>query len=110
MLFPPTRATSPPPLRRAARVGGLDHGPRTCEHAGRGTDHLMSPGSRRLGVPRPATVQAGPGGGPGAVDHPEGVPLRGSWAIEDPWGADRPLRRRPWGVVAPPGPAPLLFP
>jgi len=36
----PPRATSPPPLRRAARVGGLDHGPRTCEHGGRGINHL----------------------------------------------------------------------
>jgi putative endonuclease len=41
MPFPPTRATSPTPLRRAARVGGLDHGPRTCGHGGRGTNHLV---------------------------------------------------------------------
>src|SRR3954453_21108401 len=33
----PPRATSPPPLRRAA--SGI-HGPRTCEHGGRGTNHL----------------------------------------------------------------------
>src|SRR3954465_10226582 len=40
------RATSPPPLRRAAP--GI-HGPRTCERAGRGTDHLtaMSVAGRR---------------------------------------------------------------
>src|SRR4051794_9922571 len=37
----PPRATSPTPLRRAARVGGLDHGPRTREHGGRGTNHLL---------------------------------------------------------------------
>jgi putative endonuclease len=38
MPFPPTRATSPTPLRRAAP--GI-HGPRTCGHGGRGTNHLV---------------------------------------------------------------------
>jgi hypothetical protein len=37
--IPPARATSPAPLRRAA--SGI-HGPRTCEHGGRGTNHLPS--------------------------------------------------------------------
>jgi hypothetical protein len=59
----------------------------------------MSPGSRRLGVPRPATVQAGPGGRPEAVDHQEVVAVRESWLIEDRWWTDRPLRRRYWEVV-----------
>jgi hypothetical protein len=59
----------------------------------------MSPGSRRLGVPRPATVHAGPGGRPEAVDHQEVVAVRESWLIEDRWWTDRPLRRRYWEVV-----------
>jgi hypothetical protein len=59
----------------------------------------MSPGSRRLGVPRPATVLAGPGGRPEAVDHQEVVAVRESWLIEDRWWTDRPLRRRYWEVV-----------
>ena len=59
----------------------------------------MSPGSRRLGVPRPATVQAGAGGRPEAVDHQEVVAVRESWLIEDRWWTDRPLRRRYWEVV-----------
>ena len=59
----------------------------------------MSPGSRRLGIPRPATVQAGPGGRPEAVDHQEVVAVRESWLIEDRWWTDRPLRRRYWEVV-----------
>ena len=57
-----------------------------------------SPGSRRLGVPRP-TVLAGPGGRPEAVDHQEVVAVRESWLIEDRWWTDRPLRRRYWEVV-----------
>ena len=56
-------------------------------------------GSRRLGVPRPATVMAGPGGRPEAVDHQEVVAVRESWLIEDRWWTDRPLRRRYWEVV-----------
>src|SRR3954466_10396626 len=42
------RATSPPPLRRAAP--GI-HGPRTCEHGGRGTNHLRR-GSIRYPEPK----------------------------------------------------------
>jgi hypothetical protein len=59
----------------------------------------MSPGSRRRGVPRPATVLAGPGGRPEAVDHQEVVAVRESWLIEDRWWTDQPLRRRYWEVV-----------
>ena len=59
----------------------------------------MSPGSRRLGVPRPATVQAGPGGRPEAVDHQEVVAVRESWLVEDRWWNGSPIRRRYWEVV-----------
>ena len=59
----------------------------------------MSPGSRRLGVPRPAAVLAGPGGRPLEVDRHEVVAVRESWLIEDRWWTDRPLRRRYWEVV-----------
>lgn len=59
----------------------------------------MSPGSRRLAVPRPATVLAGAGGRPLAVDGHEVVAVRESWLVEDRWWAQRPLRRRYWEVV-----------
>jgi hypothetical protein len=59
----------------------------------------MSPGTRRLGVPRPTTVFAGPGGRPEIVDHNEVVAVRESWLVEDRWWTDRPVRRRYWEVV-----------
>jgi hypothetical protein len=59
----------------------------------------MSPGSRRLGAPRPAAVLAGRGGRPLAVDRCEVVAVRESWLVEDRWWTDRPVRRRYWEVV-----------
>ena len=51
-MLAPTRATSPPPLRRARDLG--IHGPRTCEHGGRGTNHLaFAPCSRSSTAPSP---------------------------------------------------------
>jgi predicted pyridoxine 5'-phosphate oxidase superfamily flavin-nucleotide-binding protein len=48
------RATSPPPLRRAA--SGI-HGTRTCEHGGRGTNHHRL-SSRRLTAARNCAARA----------------------------------------------------
>jgi hypothetical protein len=59
----------------------------------------VSPGTRRLAVPRPADVVCGPGGRPEAVDRHEVVAVRESWLVEDRWWTDRPLRRRYWEVV-----------
>lgn len=59
----------------------------------------MTPGARRLAVPRPAQVLAGRGGRPLDVDGHEVVSVRESWLIEDRWWAARPLRRRYWEVV-----------
>jgi hypothetical protein len=59
----------------------------------------VSPGTRRLAVPRPVEVVAGPGGRPESVDRHEVVAVRESWLIEDRWWTDRPLRRRYWEVV-----------
>ena len=69
----------------------------------------MSPGTRRLGVPRPTTVLAGPGGRPEAVDHHEVVAVRESWLVEDRWWTDAPLRRRYWEVVTTRGELVVLF-
>jgi hypothetical protein len=59
----------------------------------------VSPGTRRLAVPKPADVIAGPGGRPESVDRHEVVTVRESWLIEDRWWTERPLRRRYWEVV-----------
>ena len=60
----------------------------------------MTPaGARRLVVPRPARVLAGPGGRPLEVDGLEIISVRESWLIEDRWWTARPLRRRYWEVV-----------
>ncbi|HVP03617.1 MAG TPA: hypothetical protein VMT10_13680 [Solirubrobacteraceae bacterium] len=59
----------------------------------------MTPGARRLDVPRPSQVLAGRGGRPIEVDGHEVVAVRESWLIEDRWWAERPLRRRYWEVV-----------
>ncbi len=59
----------------------------------------MTPGARRLAVPRPAQVLAGRGGRPIDVDGHEVVSVRESWLIEDRWWTENPLRRRYWEVV-----------
>ena len=54
---------------------------------------------RRVGEPRPATVRAGPGGHPAAIDGRAVEAVRESWLVEDRWWTDAPLRRRYWEVV-----------
>ena len=59
----------------------------------------MTPGARRLAVPRPVQVLAGRGGRPIDVDGHEVIAVRESWLIEDRWWTAHPLRRRYWEVV-----------
>jgi CO dehydrogenase/acetyl-CoA synthase delta subunit len=59
----------------------------------------MSPGTRRVGEPRPATVRADATGTPVAIDGRAVDAVRESWLVEDRWWTDRPLRRRYWEVV-----------
>ena len=59
----------------------------------------MSPGPRRIAEPRAATVSAGDGGRPLAVDGEAVDAVRESWLVEDRWWTERPLRRRYWEVV-----------
>jgi hypothetical protein len=66
-------------------------------------------GPKRLNVPIPAHVRAGPGGRPRSVDgHPVDA-VRESWLIEDRWWTDAPLRRRYWEVVTGDGQNLVLF-
>jgi hypothetical protein len=56
-------------------------------------------GSRRLGAPEPAAVDADPRGVPVAVG-PAGVDtVREEWVVEDRWWTGRPLRRRYFELV-----------
>ena len=69
----------------------------------------MSPGPRRLNVPRAARVRSGEGGRPLAVDGHAVDCVRESWLIEDRWWTDRPLRRRYWEVVTTDGRCLVVF-
>ena len=60
----------------------------------------MTPGLRRLYVPRPVAVEAGAeGGAPRSV---EGVPVeavREEWRVEDRWWTPKPLQRHYFELV-----------
>jgi hypothetical protein len=56
-------------------------------------------GSRRLGAPKPATVEADARGTPAAIGHVAVDTLREEWVVEDRWWTGRPLRRRYFEVV-----------
>ena len=54
---------------------------------------------KRLNVPIPARVHAGPGGRPLGIDGRGVEAVRESWLVEDRWWTEAPLRRRYWEVV-----------
>ena len=54
----------------------------------------MNPGSRRLGMPRPARVAAGADGRPCALGRARVETVLEEWVVEDRWWTGRPLRRR----------------
>ena len=56
-------------------------------------------GVRRLGVPRRAAVEAGPGGVPTAVARKDVDAVNEDWVVEDRWWTGRPLRRRYFELV-----------
>jgi hypothetical protein len=53
----------------------------------------MSPGVRRLYVPRPARVEAGRSGKPTSVDGVAVEAVREEWVVEDRWWTPNPLGR-----------------
>jgi hypothetical protein len=55
--------------------------------------------SRRLGDPKPATVEANDRGTPRAVESIAVDTLREEWVVEDRWWTGRPLRRRYFELV-----------
>ncbi len=60
----------------------------------------MTPaGSRRLGAPKPASVEADERGVPIAVGPAVVDSVREEWVVEDRWWTGRPLRRRYFELV-----------
>ena len=60
----------------------------------------MTPtGSRRLGDPKPVTVEADERSTPAAVGSVAVDTLREEWVVEDRWWTGRPLRRRYFELV-----------
>ncbi len=55
--------------------------------------------SKRLAVPRPASVQAGPGGVPMAVGGTAVEAMREDWVVEDRWWVEQSVRRRYFELV-----------
>jgi hypothetical protein len=54
---------------------------------------------KRLSVPRPVSVAAGPGGVPAAVGGAAVEAVAEDWVVEDRWWTGRPLRRRYFELV-----------
>ena len=69
----------------------------------------MTPGLRRLGDPRPATVSAGPGGAPASVAATPVEAVREEWVVEDRWWTGAPLRRRYFELVLADGRDVVIF-
>jgi len=56
-------------------------------------------GSRRLGTPEAAAVEAGERGAPTALGTVAVDSVREEWVVEDRWWTGRPLRRRYFELV-----------
>ena len=59
----------------------------------------MTPGLRRLYVPRPVRVEAGSDGMPTSVDGVAVEAVREEWVVEDRWWTCRPLGRHYFELV-----------
>ncbi len=59
----------------------------------------MTPGLRRMYVPRPVKVEIGPEGRPVSVDGVGVETVREEWVLEDRWWTPRPLRRHYYELV-----------
>jgi hypothetical protein len=65
--------------------------------------------TRRLSVPRRATVDVDADGAPRRVDGREVDSVRETWLLEDQWWTEAPLRRRYWEVVTTSGSDRVVF-
>jgi hypothetical protein len=80
-----------------ARRPSLPSAARSLQNAVNGSN--QGSGSRRLGDPKPATVEADSRGTPAAVGSVAVDTLREEWVVEDRWWTGRPLRRRYFELV-----------
>jgi hypothetical protein len=59
----------------------------------------MTPGLRRLYMPRPAKVEADPTGKPSSVEGIAVEAVREEWRVEDRWWTPKPLKRHYFELV-----------
>jgi hypothetical protein len=69
----------------------------------------VTPGVRRLGVPRPASVAADARGVPQALGRARVESVGEEWVVEDRWWTERPLRRRYFELVLEDGRNAVVF-
>jgi hypothetical protein len=69
----------------------------------------VTPGMRRLGTPRPATVRVGSNGAPAALGRSRVESVGEEWVVEDRWWSGRPLRRRYFELVLEDGRNAVVF-
>jgi hypothetical protein len=69
----------------------------------------MSPGLRRLYVPRPARVEADADGRPASVDGIAVEAVREEWVVEDRWWTPNPLGRHYFELVLADGRNTVVF-
>jgi hypothetical protein len=59
----------------------------------------VTPGMRRLGIPRAAEVRTDAGGVPAGVGRASVDSVAEEWVVEDRWWTTRPIRRRYFELV-----------
>ena len=69
----------------------------------------MTPGMRRLGVPRAASVKADTRGLPVALGRSPVQSIAEEWVVEDRWWTGRPVRRRYFELVLEDGRDSVVF-
>lgn len=69
----------------------------------------MTPGLRRLYVPRRAAVEAGPDGRPRSVGGVAVEAVREEWLVEDRWWTPKPMRRHYFELVLADGRDAVVF-
>ncbi len=69
----------------------------------------MTPGLRRLYVPRRVAVEAAPGGRPRAVERVAVEAVREEWLVEDRWWTPKPMRRHYFELVLADGRDTVVF-
>jgi hypothetical protein len=66
-------------------------------------------GMRRLGTPKPISIQAGPDGIPTAVGRTAVEAVAEEWVVEDRWWTGRPLKRRYFELILADGRSATVF-